>query len=69
MGALWWRAGQPAALLRRGAFRARRAGARGVERGQRVHFVQRELSRDDAHLLVDVVLAKPLGEGRELRSI
>src|SRR5882762_3582920 len=43
-----------------------RAGARAVEGGERMHFVGRELLGGRSHLLIDVILANPLGEGGEL---
>ena len=39
---------------------------RAVEGGERMHFVGRELFGSRAHLLIDVILANALGEGREL---
>ena len=43
-----------------------RAGARAVEGRERLHFVGRELLGGRSHLLIDVILANPLGEGGEL---
>ena len=44
--------------------RARRTDA--VEPRDDMHLLGRQLRRNSAHLLIDVVLAKPLGERREL---
>src|SRR5580692_9464969 len=43
-----------------------RHGTGAVELRDDVHLIRRQLCRNRAHLLVDVVLAKALGEGREL---
>jgi hypothetical protein len=42
----------------------RRTGA--VELRDGAYLVRCQLHRNRAHLLIDVVLAKPLGKGREL---
>jgi hypothetical protein len=39
---------------------------RAVELGDQVHLLRRQLRGYDAHLLVNVILPKPLGEGHEL---
>src|SRR5258706_7026957 len=39
----------------------RGGGTRTVELGNEVHLIRRQLQRNGAHLLVDVVLPKPLG--------
>jgi len=44
----------------------RGGGTCAVKLGNDVHLIRRQLHRNRAHLLVDVVLTKPLGEGREL---
>src|SRR6516162_1853258 len=44
----------------------RDAGTGTVELRDNVHLFRCQLGRDRAHLFVDVVLAKPLGKGREL---
>jgi hypothetical protein len=41
-------------------------GTGAVKLGDDVHLIRCQLHRNGAHLLVDVVLPKPLGEGREL---
>src|SRR5260370_40289298 len=57
----------PSSILGRLTARYRRgAGAGAVERGDEMHLLRRQLHRNGAQLLVDVVLPKPLGEGREL---
>src|SRR5258708_25410108 len=58
--------GLPRELPRRDPSRSWRAGGRAVERGDRVHFVRRELPGDDSHLFEDIVLAHALREGHKL---
>src|SRR5260370_22500793 len=57
----------PSSILGRLTARYRRgAGAGAVELGDEMHLLRRQLHSKGAHLLVDVVLPKPLGEGRKL---
>lgn len=64
----------PSAKLQAIAYRSLRrlpprhlcGGTGAVKLGDDVHLLRRQLHRNRAHLLVDVVLPKTLGEGREL---
>jgi hypothetical protein len=53
-------------LPRCGTSCIRRSDGRAVERGERVHFILRELLGDYAHLLEDVILSHSLRERREV---
>jgi hypothetical protein len=62
MQAVW----QLPALMQREALSAWRAGGYAVECGDCLHFVRRELPRDNSHLFKDIILTHALRESDEL---